>query len=97
MFTIYLTFNGNYDTYLQWQMANDYDEVLREMGVVIIMTMDNEPVGGGEMTDYVAEWMVSGTKPDLEELKSTLDKTIRDFLKSKGSHDKFTLDKVKIE
>ena len=97
MFKIYLTYNGDYDTYVKWTAKFDYKDTLREMGIVIICTMDEEPVNG-EMQNYVAEWMVTGIKPDdTTELKDALDQSIRDFLKSKNGLKDFSLVKIEIK
>ena len=97
MFTLYLTYNGDYDTYTKWTTKFDYNDTLREMGLVIICTMDEEPVNG-EMDNYVAEWMVSGRKPeDTTELKNALDKSIREFLKSKNDLKDFSLVKIEMK
>lgn len=96
MFTIYVTYNGDYDTYVKWSTQFDYNDILREMGLVLICSFDNEPLED-EMKEYVAEWMVSGQRPtDTTELKEALDKNIREFLKSKEGLKEFSIVKIKI-
>lgn len=96
MFNIYLTYNGDYNSYVKWATSFSFnDEILRDRGLVLICSFDNEPVDG-EMKDYVCKWMVSGQRPDPEELKNAIDQKIREYLKTNEGVKEFSLVKIKI-
>lgn len=95
MFDIIITLNGDYNSYLKWDLKFDYNNILRDFGVVLIGAFNEECK---VMDNYKARWMCAGDKTiDLEDLKSKLDENIRAFLKTNSELEEFTLDKVEIK
>lgn len=95
MLNIILTLNGDYTSYVEWNQKFEYNEILREYGLILISSF-NESVN--VMDNYKCRWMCSGKRDvNLEELKEKLDKNIRDFLKTQPELKEFTLDRIEIQ
>ena len=95
MFTIIITLNGSYISYIKWNNKFEFNEILREYGIILISAF-NEDVK--VMDNYEAQWMCSGKRDfNIEELKSKLDENIRTLLKTHPELDEFTLDKITIQ
>lgn len=95
MFNIILTLNGDYTSYVKWDQKFEYNEILREYGIILISAF-NDSVN--VMDNYKCSWMCAGKRDvNLEELKEKLDKNIRDLLKTHPELKEFTLDKIEIQ
>ena len=95
MFNIILTLNGDYTSYVKWDQKFEYNEILREYGIILIGAF-NDSVN--VMDNYKGRWMCAGKREvNLEELKEKLDKNIRDLLKTHPELKEFTLDKIEIQ
>lgn len=94
MFTLILTLNGDYLSFLKWDQKFEYNEILREYGVIVVSAFNEEVK---VMDNYQSRWMCAGKKDvDLKELKDQLDKNIRDLLKTHPELNEFTLDKIEV-
>ena len=93
MKTLILTLNGDYSSYVRWVEDHDTGELFRDNRVIIICwfnTDQKEP-----MDNYKSEIMCSiNDSLDLEALKTSLDKSIRDNINKNNSQD-FSLISVK--
>lgn len=95
MFNIILTLNGDYTSFVKWDTKFEFNEILREYGIILISAFNEDCK---VMDNYKSQWMCSGKKDvNLEELKEKLDKNIRDLLKTHSELEEFTLDKIEIQ
>lgn len=95
METLVLTLNGDYKSYIRWVQATDTKDIFREAGINIVCWFNFEQTE--TMDKYQSEIMCFiKTTLDLEELKTSLDESIRDNIKKNNSQD-FTLVSVKIK
>lgn len=95
METLVLTLNGDYRSYVCWVQDEDTKDLFREAGINIVCWFNFEQTE--PMDKYQSEIMCFiKTTLDLEELKASLDKSIRDNIKKNNSQD-FMLVSVKIK
>lgn len=94
MLNIILTLNGDYTSYIKWDQKFEYNEILKEYGIILITAVNHRVK---VMDNYKVRWMYVGERDvNLEELKEKLGKNIRDFLKTHPELKEFTLDRIEI-
>jgi len=91
---IIFTLNGDYISFVKWDTKFEYNEILRDFGIILISGY-SEPVK--VMDNYKCQWSCSCKNDiDLDELKDKLNNNIRDLLKTHPELNEFTLDKIDI-